>query len=462
MKSKIFSAIIILLVGITGGIFFEKYSDVLKGWFPGSFITGDNDSSGNQKDPMADWAIISNGLGYSLKYPYKDMDVVFDPDRYSRVSFDYFPEAFTKDKQLAEKLRADISETGLSYEFDISVSNDATLMFGADFQEWIKTFLANDPVILKNKEKVLSEETSPVVFSGKPAYLVVRKIEMPQEKRGLRYTRKDVFTYDEVQVYRVSRVAASDDTVFLRSGAAGKEFLDYIDTRSSEILQTFVFDKSIRDSKISLPKVSVPKLTGKSAENREKLLVALRQGPFFDEKQAYQAIPPQEQCPYKSMSFSLDDFIAGDKNVAELNIFDKDGNYHGVLPVTKENGFFPMGDSVPGITWNSHSQFVDSRSLSFAKESNQKIGVIGKKFSTAKLSIRNVGNTCQIFEAIIPVTPYSIASLTTNQGNISPISYDVDGDGVEDLQLSPIHPLFPEKKAQFDAVLADMKAVEKK
>src|SRR3990167_5636094 len=87
-----------------------------------------------------------------------------------------------------------------------------------------------------------------------------------------------------------------------------------------------------------------------------------------------------------------------------------------------------------------------------------KIEIIGKSYGGVELEINGEGNSCSIAVAEIPTTPYSIGTLPmTESGDLGPIAYDVDGDGVQDFSFSLLHPPLPQKFKQLIAVIEDMR-----
>ena len=199
----------------------------------------------------------------------------------------------------------------------------------------------------------------------------------------------------------------------------------------------------------------------------EKLLTSLRAEPFFDQSKTYLA--PSDECnpevsPSKNndvsrLTFASSPgiFIGIDNEGADIHGYDNQGGHTGLKKIQGSDFIF-QEESAQGlqfIKFGSHSY------LSVHETIDAKVKLIGKKYGTALFEIRGDGNACGIVEIEIPITPHSIGILPiTLQGDIGPFSYDIDGDDRQDFILSLLHPLLPEKQAQLDAVIADMKILQ--
>ncbi|NCQ06661.1 MAG: hypothetical protein GW815_03845 [Candidatus Moranbacteria bacterium] len=471
MKKIGIISLIIIIFG-TIFVFLQKYSSMRKISAPESvtIVKEKPHSIESNQSPM-DWGTVSSAFGFSLKYPYKEVGVMpVDNESSHQISFFFSQESLSSDESIKEKLSSDIHNIGIRGELSISVIEPGKDII--DFPLWVKEFLEGDSSSRK-KENTLSQYDSEITFAGQKGYSIIRKIEGPKEQQSPHYTREDIFIYKDKYVYTISRISSSDDTVFPRSGIVGKNFLDYVDALSSKILQTFVFDGSSRTA-IMVPKNTSRELTGEKKDRREKLLADLRQAPFFDEQKSYPQISSSDQCsskrstgttnsdhsrelhPSPGVFVSASSAVADEENVAEIHAYDREGNHTGPLPMLPvSDNPTPIEEHARGAKWINLGSF--GYGLSIEESMDGKIEIRGKKSSATSFIIRGEGNSCQIAQVLIPVTPYSVATIPmTSKGDFGPISYDIDGDGSEDLQLSLIHPLLPEKEEQFRAVISDM------
>lgn len=423
-----------------------------------------------KKETPADWGKATSTFGFSIGYPYKEVGAVFgEEEDVQQLSFIFNHKAIQADADTLENLSDDLHNLEIKTELSVAVIKPDKEV--GDLLSWIKTLFEEENSSYGNVETTLSEQDLETTFSGQKGYIVIRKIEGKKEQKSPHYLRKDIFFVKDGYVYRISRLAASDDTVFPRSGEAGKEFLNYTSKLSSEILQTFVFDGSL-NTRIVVPKSSSPKLTGEAADQREKLLAALRQGPYFDEQKSYPELSNFDRCD-SSPSFgnnkgksvrelrstsgiyvSVSDFVLGEDNAAEIHGYDENGGHTGLGAVIPgfDKGF--VEEYARNIRWTNLGM---AYGLSIRENMNGKIEVRGKKFSIVQFSMNGEGNSCRITDFTMPVTPYSVATIPmTKEGDFGPISYDIDGDGVEDLKMSLIHPLLPEKEKQLGAVYSDL------
>src|SRR3989344_3511645 len=421
----------------------------------------------SKEDPHKDWGNITSELGFSLMYPYKEIGAMWGDDEYFQIIFFFSPSLATTDEAISELLSRDIHNIGLYSGLSITViKND---LGTTNLETWAKTFLAKEDKSYGNKEiKVLSEEIISTTFSGIPGYKFIRSLEGSEGQKSPHYTQNETFVRKEELIYRITHLAPSNDTIFPRSGIVGKEYLERVNNVSEEVLKTFAFDGS-KATAITVPKPERPKLPGEAADRRQKLLTALRTKPFYDESKTYPT--PSDPCDPGSTSKSSDPegslasaggiYIGADDEVSSLHAYDADGRHTGLMPPIPgfENSFAPSEERAQSI--DRIERGSDGYGLVMRDTIKGRIELVGKSYATVNFEFRGDGNGCTITEVLAPVTPYSVGTVPlTVQGDIGPISYDIDGDGTEDFVLSLVHPLFPTKQLQLDAVIADMQATK--
>ena len=233
----------------------------------------------SKEDPHKDWGNITSELGFSLKYPYKEIGAIWGDDEYFQIGFVFPATLVTNDEKLSEQIYDNFGELTLAGAM-ISVTKDQTA--SANLESWIKTFLAKDDKSYGKKEfKVLSEVMNPTTFAGINGYELTRYMERVNGSLSLRFTRKEVFIAKDELVYRFTHNDISSDTAFPIIGDVGKNYLEKINSISEEVFKTFVFDGS-KATAITVPKPERPKLSGEAADRRQRLLTALRTKPFYD------------------------------------------------------------------------------------------------------------------------------------------------------------------------------------
>ena len=420
----------------------------------------------SKEDPHKDWGNITSELGFSLKYPYKEIGAIWGDDEYFQIGFVFPATLVTNDEKLSEQIYDNFGELTLAGAM-ISVTKDQTA--SANLESWIKTFLSKDDKSYGKKEfKVLSEVMNPITFAGINGYELTRYMERVNGSLSLRFTRKEVFIAKGELVYRFTHNDISGDTAFPIIGDVGKNYLEKINSISEEVFETFTFDGS-KATAITVPKPEQPKLSGEAADRRQKLLTALRTKPFYDESKTYPT--PSDPCDPGSTSKSSDPegslasaggiYIGADDEVSSLHAYDESGRHTGLMPPIPgfENSFAPSEERAQSIDRIELGSI--GYGLVMSGTINGRIELVGKGYATVNFEFRGDGNGCTITEVLAPVTPYSVGTVPlTVQGDIGPISYDIDGDGTEDFVLSLVHPLFPTKQLQLDAVIADMQATK--
>jgi hypothetical protein len=472
MKRKIVIALIAVIIVAEIGFLLKK-SMIFWPHHPSDVVMVEEQAiPESKKEIPADWATAKSGSGFSVRYPSDTVGAMFgDSDGLLSLFFVFDPKAIGVEGDELEKLQDDIDGLKMQYQaLVVTVLKPES----DNLSSQAEAIVVRDG---NSKEKTLSHRSTPTTFSGQEAYIITRQMEAPENQGKAHYIRKDIFFLKGEYLYRISRVAPADDTVFPRSGGStGKEFLSYVGSLSSDILQTFVFDGSSRTS-IVVPPHKAPGLSGDAKERREGLLAALRQGPYFDEQKGYEEIKTGgERCdeygqlikgssrdltPSPGVFYSVNDIVSGENEVVEIHGYDDQGGHTGPIPMPGFGGGSFPEESARGI--ESLNRYGGSQMLAVSEPMNGHIEIRGKKFSLAEFRISGEGNSCSMADLIVPTTPYSIATVPiTERGDIGPISYDIDGDGVEDLKISLIHPLLPEKEEQLSAVYADMSDLEKK
>ncbi len=411
-----------------------------------------------------DWGVVSSTLGFSLKYPYKEVGALWGDDEKFQVFFHFPSTIISTDASTTEKLSKDIHNIGLFAGLSI-VAIDSATSTAANLKTWAQRYLQKEDRS-NRKEKILSENITPTAFGNVSGYRITRTIEGPKGQSSPRYTRIETFVQKEKLVYRTSYLAPSTDTFFPRSGAVGKRYLERMRTLSQEILQTFTFDKSTLNS-IKVPKSQPPPLTGAAKTRRTVLLTELRKGAFFDTNASYPALqdtceendggmtsPPADSRGTLTPAPGI--YISGDDEFADLHAYDSRGGHTGPLPMIP--GFYaaPIEEGAYGI---SSLNFGSSGYGLVIKENiDGKIEIIGKSYGGIELKINGEGNSCSIARVSMPTTPYSVGTLPmTESGDLGPISYDLDGDGVRDFSFSLRHPPSTQKLTQLLAVIEDMR-----
>ena len=411
-----------------------------------------------------DWGIVSSALGFSLKYPYKETGAGWGDDGKFQVSFYFPPRIISTNASTTEKLSGDIHNISLYAGLSITVIDPATST-ASNLKTWAQEYLKKENRN-NRKEKPLSESIVPAALGNVSGYRITRSMEGPKEQRSPHYTRIETFVQKGKLVYRASYLAPSTDTVFPRSGTFGKRYLERVQTLSQEILQTFAFDASALNS-IKVPKNRPPSLTSETMTRRAALLTELRKGVFFDTNVSYPAM--RDACDGNNgetasspvdtrMTFTPAPgiYISADDEFADLHAYDSRGGHAGPLPVIPGLDIAPIEEGVPGIS--SFDFGSSGYGLILEENMGGRIEIIGKSYGSVELKINGEGNRCSIARVPIPTTPYSIGTLPmTEAGDLGPISYDVDGDGVQDFSFSLVHPPLPQKFKQFIAVIEDMR-----
>lgn len=404
-----------------------------------------------------DWGTVRSAIGYTLQYPYKEIGAMWGGN--SQVVFFFPSSVIAADASTSDKLGSDIHNIDLYGGLNILPIKATTT--SVDFDDWIKAYHKKEDSRYGNDEKVLSEQVEKTQFAGLESRRYSRQLEGDKYQNSPHYARIEIFARNSSVIYLFSYLAPSEDTVFPRSGLAGKKYLTYVQSMSEKVLQTFMFDKSKVNS-ITVPKNPPEILTGAAKERREKLLTTLRTGVFYDPNTFY----PEESdiCidgtsenasgTRGSLSPASGLFIAADDESADMHAYDTDGFHTGPVPTIPGFGA-PIEEQARGI--DSINLGSAGYGLSIQEMIDGRIELAGKKLNQIYLRINGDGNSCTIASLPLYVTPRTIATLPiTAKGDIGPISYDVDGDGVQDMEISLLHPLTKQKEIDLREVLEDM------
>lgn len=411
-----------------------------------------------------DWGVISSALGFSLKYPYKEVGALWGDDEKFQVFFHFPATIISTDASTTEKLSKDIHNIGLFAGLSIAAIDSATST-AANLKTWAQGYLQKEDRG-NRKEKILSESITPTAFGNVSGYRITRTIEGPKGQGSPRYTRIETFVQKEKLVYRTSYLAPSTGTFFPRSGTVGKRYLERVQTLSQEILQTFAFDASALNS-IKVPKNRPPSLTGGARARRTVLLTELRKGVFFDANVSYPVM--RDACKEgknETVSSPADTrttftpapgiYISADGKIADLHAYDSRGGHTGPLPAIPGLDIALPEEGILGIS--SFDFGSPGYGLILEENMRGRIEIIGKSYGSVELKINGEGNGCSIARVPIPTTPYSVGTLPmTEAGDLGPISYDVDGDGIQDFSFSLVRPPLPQKFKQLLAVIEDMR-----
>jgi|GEM_PF-4049468 len=405
------------------------------------------------------WGTVSSELGFSLRYPSDQAGAVWGDDEYFQVGVVIVPLSSAMGEAVAEGVSRDLHNLNIFSGIMVTVIQDDP---SVDLQDQIRSYLGKEGD-RDRRGKLLSEEWLPITFAGKQGYFLERLIEGAPEQGSPHFLRKEIFVRSGPFLHRFSYLDAAKDTVFPRSGLAGKEFLENAGKLSEEILGTFAFDGSDTTS-IVVPKAPPPPLTDGEKRHRDALLTELRKLPYFDESVLYDS--PSNPCQTGTLSESTDNmantltlspgiFFVGDEEYVDLHGYDEEGRHTGAMPILPGYPRPIIESRARGI--DSVDLFSKGNGLILSENIDGRIELVGKKYGFTGLRLSGDGNSCDIAYISVPTTPYSVATISlTSAGGIGPISYDIDGDGIKDFEISLLHPLLQEKNKQIQAVIADM------
>ncbi len=406
------------------------------------------------------WATLSSELGFSINYPPKEMGAIYGYDESFQEIFFMPVSIISSDASSTENLSQDIQNLYLNDPLVITVIKVDSRP--ADVTSWAEAYLKKHTNDYGGRGTIISEIVTPITIAGVSGFQFDRSVEGEKPQESTHYERKEVFFYKGGLMYRIHSLAPSPDTAFLLSGLMGKKYLQRVDELVQQVLKTFIFDGS-KVTKITVPKAQPPALTGEALARREKLLTALRSRPYYDVNTWYPAFSdPCEAAtstdPSTKNSISGHGlYVAADDQIADLHFYDGGGEHVGPFPAIPGYPFAsPIEDRVSGV--DSFGLGSAGYGLIFHSLMNGRIELVGKKVGSVYFDFRGDGNSCTIAEIpLLLMTPYSVATVPmTAAGDLGPISYDIDGDGVEDVEISLIHPLLPKKELQLEAVFTDM------
>ena len=426
-----------------------------------TILPNKNKNATTEVDISRDWGKVKSYFGFSMKYPYKTVGAAWGEG--GEIGFYFDPTPITHDATTSLNMQYDFESLKIQDQLTI-MTIEATTTSG-ELEKWATAYLHKEDAGYGNKEKLISQDIASTNIGGVNGVMFSRKILDTVDTQTSHYLRKERFIVKGKYIYRARSLAPSEDTVFPRTGSIGKRYLQYIDETSIKILNTIVFDGS-KIMSVSVPRTSAPVPTGAALQKLKEHLATLRVGPYFNEHEAYPS-STQEYCtpPSTSGSASVTQtltpapgiYVAGDDKLADLHVYDAEGWHTGPLPdVLGYGGFFRHSEQ--GVrSANMINLGSSGIGLSIDENIDGKIVLTGKKYGEFFLEFRGDGNSCLIASIPIFVTPYSVATIPmTKKGDLGPISYDIDGDGVEDLVISMIHPILPEKVIELNGVLDDL------
>lgn len=406
-----------------------------------------------------DWGVVRTALGFSLKYPYRDVGAMWGDDESFQVIFYIPPTIIPLDATSSESLSSYLHNLRIFGGLDITVIKATTS--SVNFDSWVNSYLHQEDTRYGNIEKVLSQKQTSGQFKGMEARTLIRQIEGPDTQKSPHYARVEIFARDGTYVYRFSHLSAPADKATVLP-----QLLTYLvkaDVLAEEILGTFTFDKSNIFS-ITVPPPPTEILTGVAKIQREELLATLRKGPYWDEQATYPELydpcvsgTSANQGETNSALHSASGiYIAGDELYADVHAYDTEGRHTGPMPMIPGFGYrAPMEEQVRSV--DSINLGSAGYGLSVDDLFDGKIQLVGKQLGWIELRLSGDGNRCSIASIPLTITPRTIVTIpVTKSGDIGPISYDADGDQVEDLKISLLHPLTEQKTSELGFVIGDM------
>ena len=404
-----------------------------------------------------DWVKFSSSLGFSIRYPYKEVGVAYGNGGYFQMSF-FIPTSIISTSTSTESLSKNINKLSTYGMFAITATKINSPM--TNLKSWAEDYLKKDGGIYGNSGKTLSREITTTTFAGIQGLEFNSVIEVNKNKGSPRYARKDIFIKKNNFIYHTSSIAPALGVTFSQSGLTGKMYLRRVKKLTQQVLGTFILDGS-KVTKFDIPKVHAPVLTGVAKARREELLAKLRTPPYYDMNTWYPK--PPDPCTEASSTgnSTLNTisnhglYVAGDDEIADLNVYDDKGRHTGPLSSISKFNFHFIEQGIPEV--QSFNFGSAGYGLIFEKLMNARIELVGKKTGFVTLQFNGDGNSCSIAKVTLPMTAYSVATIPmTAAGDLGPISYDINGDGVQDVEISLIHPLTPQKELQLEAVFTDI------
>jgi len=420
----------------------------------------------------SDWAKLTSYQGFSLQYPHKQIGVMWGDD--PQLNFFISGGILNNGTTTTQVINTEINNFHLYSALGITVVKAATTV--ASFDTWLQDYRKTHPSRAGVDFKFTSEQKTKTTLGGLSGYLFTQVAERQDSDTVPRYVRKDIFVRDASNVYYFSYITAPTEGILSSAPKLVKQFGEYFSAAGSlseQVLKTIRFDGS-KIVSVTVPKTAKPKLVGEALTRREKLLTALRAAPYFDDKATYPVWSSHTRCSGESTTtgdetsggsmtlapglyVKVDSVMASDGNnpIADVHGYDEQGWHTGPG--------LPIPDFGYGATMEEFAKQIRSvdygayHALKVRDNINGKIVIEGKKHALGVLDLSGDGNSCTIAEVFIPLTPYSVATIPmTKAGDLGPISYDIDGDGVEDFKISLLHPMLPSKTSELNAVLIDM------
>lgn len=475
---RIFFACIVVIV-LIGTVFaiFLKYTGIMTKKIKinneESHIVGGNEKKETKKIEeeydSTEIGTLTGSLGFSIKYPYKLVQPMWGDDEKLQVAFMYYPEELFGNEDVAEKV--DLVGDNFYVKNVLALTVSDKPKENEDVALWMQNYLKDEDSSKREGMQVISSKTEDIMISGVPGKIVIQEIKTIRNQKETHNLYHDIFIFKDGLAYHFEQVFLPENFQFPSGFEGMPEYYEKEKAVFAQIIGSFEFDNS-KVTSISVPKKQLPELSGEAKVRRERLLVALRKPPFFNEKLSHQKISSSERCaagstskkdasaykkelrPSSGMYFSMDD----DK--VQLHGYDNDGGHTGpipTIPVYAEREL--MEEQARGI--NSLNFGSDGYGLVIHENIEGRIEIVGKDFAFESFEISGDGNSCVIAEMMLPVTPYSVYTLPISvSGDFGPLSCDIDGDGIEDFKWSLLHPLFDEKYVELGAVLEDMKNAE--
>lgn len=420
-----------------------------------------------QKYAPEELGTVSSEFGFALKYPQKIVQASFGDDERFQAIFAFFPMAMQISEDDLEKINSDINNVNLYAGLNVRVYDyDGA----AELSQWASDLVRNERDAGR-RGKIVSQEDEEVLFSETKGRIITAKINGSDSGSRLSYAIRNIFIIKGSYIYRFSYLVPTEDAYLLKSGETGKKYLQQVGDISAGILKSLVFDGS-KQSKIVVAKTKrTPKMSDDSRSRLEELLTVLRQEPFFGNKEKYPVISNKEACKKgtslindpgaysneKEMQPASAAYFGVDKKYAKLHAYDVNGNHTGMIPNIFGLGADEMMEE-QAEGFQSILISSDMEGISMHDNVDGKIEVVGKDFSFVDFRITGDGNECVIAEMFLPATPFSVCTLKMNvNGNIGPFSCDIDGDEQEDLKISLVHPLTPEKQNELVEAMSYLK-----
>jgi hypothetical protein len=405
----------------------------------------------------SDWGKVTTRLGFSFRYPSKEASATWGDDGDFQVYAMLSPMVVTSNETQLHEILDDLQALHLIPGLEVIIFKDKT----SDLGEWNRKY--NKQERGNYGEKILSENSGVTTFAGEKGIFVSRIVEVGNTKFSFKFRQNEIVIKKDEMIYRFAYIGAVTGSVLPRAGETGNRLLVKSEEIAKKILGTFAFDGSNAYT-ITVPKSPLPPLSGGDRTQRDKLLTALRTGPFYDEKVFYP--PTYDPCSSEESSGSTNVNILQSPSDVAFKVDESDAEIHGYNAVGEHTGALPYIPIPGGFSYNFPEQMVHSMDissfgssvyLSVSENIDGKIMIRGKKYGFTQLSLTRDGNSCDLVDLQLPITPYSEATIPmTTKGDLGPISIDLDGDEKEDMEISLLHPLLPQKMLDAQNVIGSM------